>query len=128
MNENQVAQLQNELKDHKVIYVRREHGFMLSTSFAALQINLNKTLHVIANIAKLKCTQEKLILLLQCISERIQHRLAAVPMHISRDFAHKALMNAVADVLDLGILTQRDKLLMERKISDHGLGLRGMEF
>ena len=82
-----------------------------------------KTLHAIANIAKLKCTQEKLILLLQCIPGRIQHLLAAVPMHISRDFARhhdEAIMTAVADVLDLGTL-------MQRKISDHGLGLRSME-
>ncbi len=36
-------------------------------------------------------------------------------------------MNAVAEVLDLGILTSRDKLLMQRKISDCGLGLCSME-
>ncbi len=35
-------------------------------------------------------------------------------------------MNAVAEVLDLGTLTPRDKLLMQRKISDHGLGLRSI--
>ena len=138
MNEDQVAKIQTELKDHKVIYVGNEHGFMLSGIplggdifiTAALQSNLDKTLHAIANIAKLKCTQEKLILLLQCIPGRIQHLLAAVPMHISRDFARhhdEAIMTAVADVLDLGTLTPRDRLLMQRKISDHGLGLRSME-
>jgi len=51
-------------------------------------------------------------------------------MNLSRDFARQhdeAIMNAVAEVLDLGTLTPRDKLLMQRKISDHGLGLRSME-
>jgi len=138
MNESQTARIQNELKDHIVIYVGREHGFMLSGIplggelfiNAALQSNLDKTLHAIANIGKLKNTQEKLVLLLQCIPGRIQHLLAAVPMSLSRDFARRhdeAIMNAVAEVLDLGTLTPRDKLLMQRKISDHGLGLRSME-
>ena len=36
-------------------------------------------------------------------------------------------MTAVVEVLDLGTLTPRDRLLMQRKISDHGLGLRSME-
>ena len=35
----------------------------------------------------------------------------------------KAISNAVAATLDLGVLTERDKLLMQRKISKHGLGL-----
>ncbi len=75
-------------------------------------------------------TQEQLILLMQCIPGRIQHLLAAVTMHLSRDFARqhdKVIMTAVADVLDLGVLTPRDRLLMQRKISDHGLGLRSMD-
>ena len=33
----------------------------------------------------------------------------------------------MAATLDLGQLTERDKLLMQRKISKHGLGLRSME-
>ena len=138
MNENQMAKIQSELKDHIVIYVGREHGFMLSGIplggelfiTAALERNLNQTLHAIANIGKLKNTQEKLVLLLQCIPGRIQHLLAAVPMNFSREFARQhdeAIMNAVAEVLDLGTLTPRDKLLMQRKISNHGLGLRSME-
>jgi hypothetical protein len=97
---------------------------------AALKSNLDKTLHAIANIGKLQNTQEKLVLLLQCIPGRIQHLLAAIPMSLSRDFARQhddAIMNAVAEVLDLGTLTPRDKLLMQRKLSDHGLGLRSME-
>jgi len=97
---------------------------------SALKRNLDKTLHAIANIARLENTQEKLILLLQCIPGRIQHLLAAVPMHLSRDFAcqhDEAIMNAVAEVLDLGTLTPRDRLLMQRKISDDGLSLRSME-
>ena len=51
-------------------------------------------------------------------------------MHLSRDFARQhdeAIMTAVAEVLDLGVLTPRDRLLMQRKVSDHGLGLRSME-
>ena len=78
----------------------------------------------------LRNTQEKLILLLQCIPGRIQHLLAAVPIQLSRDFAkqhNEAISKAVAETLELGNLTERDKLLMQRKISKHGLGLRSME-
>ncbi len=81
-------------------------------------------LHVIAKIGKLTNTQEKLVFLLQCIPGLIQRPLATVPMNLSRDFARQydeAIMNAVAEVLDLGTL------LMQRKISDHGLGLCSME-
>ena len=57
-NENQVAKIQRELQDHIVIYVGREHGFKLSGIplggelfiNAALQSNLDKTLHAIAKI------------------------------------------------------------------------------
>ena len=48
-------------------------------------------------------------------------------MHLSRDFARQhdeAITAAGSDALDLGMLTDRDKLLMQRKISNHGLGLR----
>ncbi len=51
-------------------------------------------------------------------------------MNLSRDFARQhdeAIMNAVAKVLDLGTINPRDKLLMQCKISDHGLGLQSME-
>ena len=131
MNERQVDMIQTELKDHQVIYVGRENGFMLSGIplggepfiTAALKRNLDKTLHAIANIASLENTQKKLILLLQCIPGRIQHLLAAVPMHLSRDFAcrhDEAIMNTVTEVLDLGTLMPRDRLLMQRKILDHG--------
>ncbi len=109
-NENQVAEIQRKLQDHTVIYVGREQGFKLSGIplggelfiNAALQGNLDKTLHAIAKIGKLKNTQEKLVLLLQCIPGRIQHLLAAVPMNLSRDFARQhdeAIMNAVSEVL-----------------------------
>ena len=97
---------------------------------AKLQENLDKTKEVIANICKLKNTQEKLVLLLQCIPGRIQHLLAAVPIHLSRDFAKQhdeVISTAVAATLELGNLDERDKLLMQRKISNHGLGLRSME-
>ena len=96
----------------------------------SLQDNLDKTRSVIDSIKKLDNTQEKFVLLLQCIPGRIQHLLAAVPMHLSRDFARhhgKAITEAVAKALGLDELNARDKLLLQRKISDHGLGLRSME-
>ena len=74
--------------------------------------------------------QDKLILLLVCIPGRIQHLLGAVPINLSRHFAHEhdeAITTAVVDALDPGPLTKRDKLLMQRKLSNHGLGLRSME-
>ena len=40
---------------------------------------------------------------------------------------NEAISKAVAETLELGDLTERDKLLMQRKISKHGLGLRSME-
>ncbi len=84
----------------------------------ALQNNLNKTKNIIANISKLTNVQENPILLLQCITGKIQHLLAAKPMHLSRDFARQhddAITTAVANALDLGTLTNRDKFLMQRK-------------
>ena len=138
MNETHVARIQDALPAHTVIYIGRDRGFNLSGVplggenyiLAKLQENLDKTKEVIANICKLKNTQEKLVLLLQCIPGRIQHLLAAVPIHLSRDFAKQhdeAISTAVAATLELGDLNERDKLLMQRKISNHGLGLRSME-
>ncbi len=65
-NENQVAKIEMKLQDHIVVYVGREHGFKLSSIplsgelliNAALQINVDKTLHAIAKIGKLTNTQE----------------------------------------------------------------------
>ena len=85
-----------------------------------LQENLDKTKEVVADICKLSNIQEKLVLLLQCIPGRIQHLLATVPMNLSRDFAKQhdeALFSAVAATLELGHLTDRDRLLMQRKVS-----------
>ena len=51
-------------------------------------------------------------------------------MNLSIDFAKQhdeALFCAVAATLELGYLTERDRLLMQRKISNHRLGLRSME-
>ena len=138
MNEAHAEDIRSALPNHNVIYVGNENGFSLSGIplggdqyiISKLQENLDKTKEVIANICKLKNVQEKLILLLQCIPGRIQHLLAAVPIGLSRSFAEKhdkAISNAVAATLDLGELTERDKLLMQRKISKHGLGLRSME-
>ena len=45
----------------------------------------------------------------------------------SRPEHDEAITTAVADALDLGPLTKRDKLLMQRKLSKHGLGLRSMK-
>ena len=97
-----------------------------------LQKNLDKTKQVIANISKLDNVQDKLILLLVCILGRIQHLLGAAPINLSRHFAHehdKAITTAVADAdaLDLGPLTKHDKLIIQRKLSNHGLGLRSIE-
>ena len=113
-NEAHVAVIQQALPSHKVIYIGGDIGFTLSGIplggeqyiRAALQNNLNKTTHIIANISRLTNVQEKLILLLQCIPGRIQHLLAAVPTHLSRDFARQhdeAIMNAVADALELRV-------------------------
>ena len=55
-----------------------------------------------------------------CIPGRIQHLLGAVPINLSRKFAHEhdeAITTTVADTL-----TKRDKLFMQRKLSNHGLG------
>ncbi len=39
----------------------------------------------------------------------------------------EAISNAMAATLELGDLSKRDKLLMQRKISNYGLGLCSME-
>lgn len=138
MNESHVVQIQRALPDHTVIYIDREHGFSLSVILLSgddyiiskLQDNLHKTKEVIDNICKLENKQEKMVLLSQCIPGRIQHLLAAVPPHLSRDFAREhdeILSRAVAATLDLGELTERDKLLMQKKITNHGMGLQSME-
>jgi hypothetical protein len=137
-NEAHVEQIQIALPEHKVIYVGHQEGFSLSGIPLGgevyirekMQTNLTQTKEVIKQILTLNNTQEKLILLCQCIPGRIQHLLAATPMEVSRTFAQQhdeALYTAMATVLDLGELNQRDKLLMQRKISNHGLGLRSME-
>ena len=86
---------------------------------------MDKTKEVVANICKLKNTQEKLILFLQ---GRIQHLLTAVPIHLSRYFARQhdeAISEAVAATFDLDDLTDRDKL---RKISKHTEYGKNLEF
>ena len=96
-----------------------------------MRLKLDETKRVIDDILKLDRVQDKLLLLLYCIPGRLQHFLAAVPMSISRDFAieHDAsVQRAVADVLGLGTLNERDRLQIQRKVSNHGLGLRSMEY
>ena len=139
INEDHVPEIKLRLPSHDVFYIGDAVGFQLSgipvggETFIRrkLQENLDSTKNVIAAIVnKLSSTQEKLLLLLQCIPGRIQHMLAAITPSISREFAQQhdeALRDAVAKVLELGVLTDRDKLLMQRKISDHGLGMRSME-
>ena len=112
MDEQHVAEIQSALPEHTVIYIESDHGFSLSGIplggddyiVSKLQNNLNKTKEVIANICKLKNTQEKLVLLLQCIPGRIQHLLAAVPIYLSRNFAKQhdeTISKAVAVTLEL---------------------------
>ena len=74
----------------QALIYRSETGFTLSGIqekhiIDVLQNNLNKTKNLIAHISRLTNVQEKLIILLQFIPGRIQHLLAAVPMHLSRD-------------------------------------------
>ncbi len=113
-----------ELQNHILIYLGREHGFKLSSVLlggelfinAALKSNIDKMLHAIAKIGKLTNAHKKLVLLLQCITGRIQNLLAAVSMNLSRDFVRQhdeAIMSAIAEVLEFGTLTQRDKVLMQ---------------
>jgi len=139
INEDHLPEIKRKLPDHHVFYIGNEAGFELSgipvggEAFIRrkFQENIDSTRNVIAAITtQLTSKQEKILLLLQCIPGRIQHLLAAVTPSISREFARQhdeAITGAVAQVLDLGTLTERDRLLMQRKISDHGLGLRSME-
>ena len=138
INEHHVNVLEHRLPNHKVTYIGRDLGFTLSgvpqggRRYIELQLenNLAATRKVINDILKLERVQDQLLLLLYCIPGRIQHLLSATPTDISRPFARQhdeALRNAVAQVLELGQLTQRDILHMQRKISNHGLGLRSME-
>ena len=134
INEHHVNVLEHRLPHHGVTYIGRDLGFTLSgipqggRQYVELHMekNLTATLKIIDDILKLERVQDQLILLLYCIPGRIQHLLAAVPTDISRPFARRhdeALRNAVAQVLQLGQLTERDILQMQRKISNHGLGL-----
>jgi hypothetical protein len=139
INEDHVSEIKSQLPSHDVFYIGNDVGFKLSgipiggETFVRqqLQENIDSTRNVIAAIVnKLSSKQEKLLLLLQCIPGRIQHLLRAINPSISREFAKQhdaALRDAVAQVLDLGPLTDRDELLMQRKIADHGLGMRSME-
>ena len=133
-----VAAIQHALPGHNVVLLEDGTGFKVSgiplggDAFIRekLEENIAKTKETITKICKLGSAQDKLVLLTQCIPGRIQHLLAAVPPHLTRSYAgqhDKMLTEAVAETLDLGELTERDKLLMQRKVSQHGLGLRSME-
>ena len=138
INEHHVDVLEARLPHHKVTYIGADMGFTLSgipqggRQYIELQLqkNLTATLKIIDDVLKLERVQDQLLLLLYCIPGRIQHLLAAIPMDISRPYARQhdeALRTAVAQVLQLGLLTPRDVLQMQRKISNHGMGLRSME-
>ena len=94
-NESHLERIETALPQLKVIYIGGRDGHTISGIpiggddyiKTVLQDNLDRTKSVIDSIKKLDNTQEKLILLLQCIPGRIQHLLAAVPMHLSREFA-----------------------------------------
>ena len=138
MTEHHVEAIEDSLPNHQVRYIGNDAGFKLSGIPMGgdeyirqqMRIKLDETKRVIDDILKLERVQDKLLLLLYCIPGRLQHFLAAVPMTVSRDFAieHDAtIQNAVAEVLGLGTLNARDQLQMQRKVSNHGLGLRSME-
>ena len=48
-------------------------------------------------------------------------------MNLSKNLHDEAISGAVAATIELGDLTEKNRLLIQRKISDHGLGLRSME-
>ena len=138
MTERHVEAIEESLPNHEVWYIGNELGFKLSGIPMGgdeyirqqMRLKLDETKRVIADILKLEKVQDKLLLLLYCIPGRLQHFLAAVPISISREFAiehDEAIQNAVAEVLGLGTLNERDRLQIQRKVSNHGLGLRSME-
>ena len=131
--------IQQTLPNHQVKYIGNRLGFKLSGIpmgggefiHQQMQHNFVDTKLVIENILKLDRVQDQLLLLLYCIPGRIQYLLAADPMSVSREYAIKhdaILQNAVAEVLGRGVLSDRDLLQIQRKVSNHGLGLRNMEF
>ena len=139
MTEHHVEAIEESLPNHQVRYIGNEVGFKLSGIPMGgdeyirqqMRLKLDETKRVIDDILKLERAQDKLILLLYCIPGRMQHFLAAVPMSVSRDFAIEydgAIQNAVAEVLGLGTLNACDLLQIQRKVSNHGLGLRSLEY
>ena len=139
MTEHHVEAIEDSLPNHQVHYIGNEVGFKLSgipmggDEYIRQQMRrkLDETKRVIDDILKLEKVQDKLLLLLYCIPGRMQHFLAAVPISVSRDFAIEhdaAIQNAVAQVLGLGTLSARDLLQIQRKVSNHGLGLRSLEY
>ncbi len=93
---------------------------------AALQRNLNKTKNIIANISKLTNVHENLLYSCSVFQEEYNTYLLRIPC-ASRGTHDEAITTAVANALNLGTLTNREKLLMQRKISNHGLGLNSIE-
>ena len=139
MTEHHVEAIKDSLPSHQVHYIGNEVGFKLSGIPMGgdeyirqhMRQKLDETKRVIDDILKLDRAQDKLLLLLYCIPGRMQHFLAAVPISVSRDFAIEydaAIQNAVAQVLGLGTLNARDLLQIQRKVSNHGLGLRSLEY
>jgi hypothetical protein len=139
MTEHHIEAIEDSLPSHQVHYIGNEVGFKLSGIPMGgdeyirqhMRQKLDETRRLIDDILKLDKVQDKLLLLLYCIPGRMQHLLAAVPISVSRDFAIEydaAIQNAVAQVLGLGTLNARDLLQIQRKVSNHGLGLRSLEY
>jgi hypothetical protein len=138
VSDNFIQSIQARLPQHTLHHLSDNTGFKISgipqggTNYIMeqMQHNLDATKTTIQNILRLERIQDKLLLLLYCIPGRIQHLLSVVPPSISRTYAQQhddALREAVASTLQLGQLRERDILQFQRKISNHGLGLRSME-
>lgn len=96
-----------------------------------MQANIEKTAKAIDAIMLLPSKQQQLLMLRSCIPGRIPHLLNVVDPMISREYAirHDTLIQtALATVFELNdAFTEREKLQLQRKLSDHGLGFRSME-
>ena len=96
-----------------------------------MQANIDKTAKAIDAIMLLPSKQQQLLMLRSCIPGRIPHLLNAVDPMISREYAiqHDTLIQtALATVFELNdAFTEREKLQLQRKLSDHGLGFCSME-
>ncbi len=84
---------------------------------AKLQENLHKTKEVIANICKLKTLRKSLFSFYSAFLEESTGSSSNTPVKRICQQHDEAILTAVAATLELGDLDERDKLLMQRKIS-----------